>query len=132
MVNNSSKLNLCFDTRIITFPSKENGEFDQPNSLVLSLPVTYNRYLTKLSVVKSIHFPFLHLLFPISCYFLTIICFDCDEFGSFLAGFGWFWVVFCWIRVVSGGFGWFRVGSDGFRWFHVLSITTSQYKPATN
>ena len=63
MVNNSSKLNkLCFDTRIITFPSKEKGEFDQPNSLDLSLPVTYNRrYLTKLSVVKSDYFPF--------CYF---------------------------------------------------------------
>ena len=59
MVNNSSKLNnLCFDTLIITFPSKEKGEFDQPNSLDLSLPITYNRYLMKLSVVKSIHFPF--------------------------------------------------------------------------
>ena len=66
MVNNSSKLNnLCFDTRIITFPSKEKGEFDQPNSLDLSLPVTYNRrYLTKLSVVKSDYFPFGRLLFP--------------------------------------------------------------------
>ena len=66
MVNNSSKLNnLCFDTRIITFLSKEKGEFDQPNSLDLSLPVTYNRrYLTKLSVVKSDYFPFGRLLFP--------------------------------------------------------------------
>ena len=66
MVNNSSKLNnLCFDTRIITFPSKAKGEFDQPNSLDLSLPGTYNRrYLTKLSVVKSDYFPFGRLLFP--------------------------------------------------------------------
>ena len=58
MVNNSSKLNiLCFDTCIITFPSKENGEFDQPNSLDLSLLVTCKRYLMKLSFAKSIHFP---------------------------------------------------------------------------
>ena len=66
MVNNSSKLNnLCFDTHIIlTFPSKEKGEFDQPDSLDLSLPVTYNRYLKKLSVVKSVYFPFGRLLFP--------------------------------------------------------------------
>ena len=64
MVNNSSKLNsLCFDTPIVTFLSKEKGEFDQPNSLDLSLPVTWNRYLPKLSVVKSIHFPFGRLLF---------------------------------------------------------------------
>ena len=56
--------NLGFDKRIITFPSKEKGEFDQPNSLDLSLPVTCNRYFTKLSVVKSIHFPFCRLLFP--------------------------------------------------------------------
>ena len=66
MVNNSSKLNnLCCDTRIITFSSKEKGEFDQLNSLDLSLPVTYNRrYLMKLSVVKSDYFLFGRLLFP--------------------------------------------------------------------
>ena len=66
MVNKSSKLNnICFDTRIITFPSKEKGEFDQPISLDLSSPVTYNRrYLMKLSVVKSDYFLFGHLLFP--------------------------------------------------------------------
>ena len=89
MVNNSSKLNiLCFDTCIITFPSKEKGEFDQPNSLDLSLPdqpnsldlslpVTCNRYLMKLSVAKSIHFPL-----AVCCFlddvllFFTMICFD--------------------------------------------------------
>ena len=109
MVNNSSKLNLCFDTCIITFPSKEKGEFDRPNSLVLSLPVTYNRCLTKLSVVKSIHFKsFLRL------FFLTIICFDWDEFGLFLAGFGWF-------RLGSDGFGWVWMVSGGFMFYQLSS-----------
>ena len=54
MVNNSSNLNnLCFDTRIITFPSKEKGEFDQPNSLDLSLPSKDLFATTKTGTIKE-------------------------------------------------------------------------------
>ena len=79
------------------------GEFDRPNSLVYQEHITH---LTKLSIVKSVYFLFGRLLFP--GYFLvifwTLTCLDLDEFGSFLAGFGWF-------RADSAGFGWFQVSS---------------------
>ena len=117
MVNNSSKLNnLCFDTCIITFPSKEKGEFDQPNSLDLSLITSNKKQILNEIVCCKIYllsfWPFVVSNFLI--FFLTIICYDWDEFGSFLAGFGWFQVVSGWIRVVSAGFWWFRLGSGGF------------------
>ena len=123
MVNNSSKLNLYFDTRIITFPSKEKGEFDQSKSLVLSLPVTYNRYLTKLSVVKSIHFPFGVCCFQFLVIFLTIICFDWDEFGRFWLDSGGF-------RSFLAGFGWVRIVSSSFMFYQLPSPKLTYHKRA--